>query len=109
MLMNRKYEGNFRELENILRGAIISARINRRDTIQAEDFSLVRESGPIAAGSQMNVNPSLSDENIMLKDIIDYANRIRSSVVEQKVMGVIKSGRDLKSVYLSEGQSEKGD
>jgi len=45
--------------------------------------------------------------NIKLKDIIDYADRKRASIIETKISETRRSSKNLLSVLQSEGLSEK--
>jgi transcriptional regulator with PAS, ATPase and Fis domain len=109
MLVNHEYPGNFRELENILRGAVLSAIGGKRDEILPEDLQVIVEKNSIyqnkaqALGTEFRAN--LGD--IKLRDIIDYADKVAAEIVEEKVKTILSRGRDVKSVLRDEGLPEK--
>jgi len=109
MLVNREYPGNFRELENVLRGAVLSAIGNKRNEILPEDLRVFMEKHSNyqdkvqALGKEFR--PSLGD--IKLRNIIDYADSVAAGIVEEKVRTILSSGKDLKSVLRNEGLPEK--
>lgn len=108
LLINRKYKGNYRELENILRGAIPSAYYAMRKYIAPEDLHFISDTTEnIPKGRNKFSKPSPLNEAIKLKDIISYANNVRSSIIENKVLEVLRNNIDLKSAITAEGLSEK--
>jgi hypothetical protein len=42
-----------------------------------------------------------------LKDIIDYAEKKKASIIETKIHEILSSGKNVKSVLRGEGLSEK--
>ena len=104
MLIKFNYHGNYRELENILRRAIRSAKVSRRNKVLPEDLQLIN--------SQQSEYSSLNDytaayKEIKLKDVIDYANGFRDLLVITKYERTLQEQKDLKSALLSQGLPEK--
>lgn len=109
ILMNHKYEGNYRELENILRGAIASYYFSSRNYISPEDLHFIKGTSEnqrkIDEGNE--TEPVSINNKIKLTNIINYADKIRSSIVEKKVIEVLRHGVDVKSAFIAEGLPEK--
>jgi len=99
-LINKEdYPGNYRELENILLDAVLSAKIEERKEVLPKDISF---------GSTFN-NEALSQvENIKLKDIVEYADKEASalcvSIIQKKLDGIT----DIKNTLKLEGLTEAG-
>ncbi len=97
------YTGNYRELENILMSAVYSAKRKGKDIIRPEDLSLLRTC------EKANEGVKAASENIKLKDIFSYADKVKGYIVEAKIREVIDSGRDIYNVldneYKQEGQT----
>jgi transcriptional regulator with AAA-type ATPase domain len=108
-LLNYKYEGNYRELENILWAAASSAWGEHRKIVLPEDLTVLDNQFETLADDTHQTAPKLkmSCGDIMLKDIIEYTEKISAAMIEEKVISILKSGRSLKSAYLSEGNSKK--
>ncbi|MBN1636315.1 MAG: sigma 54-interacting transcriptional regulator [Deltaproteobacteria bacterium] len=105
-LLSHNYEGNYRELENILKDALISAIIAGKNIIEAKEINL-----PIKIDKK-NPKPKKVEvdskfENIKLKDIIDYADKKKAQIIEQKVKEIIETGATIKSILEKEGCKEK--
>lgn len=109
LLLEHRYPGNFRELENILKSAIRSAEMNGRTEIQPQDLAdVLRKS--ITFYEDKKKSPFTDEPNlagIKLKDIIDHANKQKVRMIETKINEVLNSGKDIKSVLINEGLSEK--
>lgn len=108
-LQQHQYVGNYRELENILRRAIISAQLAGSNTIGAKDlrFDNIADRGGNSA-AQKSSQPARPDTSaIPLKDVIAYANEIRSKTVEDKIRDIYGNGNDLKEVLIKEGLPKK--
>jgi DNA-binding NtrC family response regulator len=97
------YPGNFRDLEGILRNAILSAMSRNDKEIKPEDIQFDAE--------YIAVNHGNTISNIKLKDIVDYAdteaNKLRASIIEAKEREIVDSGRTLNSVLREEGITGK--
>ena len=99
-LINKEdYPGNYRELENILLDAVLSAKIEERKEVLPKDISF---------GSTFN-NEALSQvENIKLKDIVEYADKEASalcvSIIQKKLDGIT----DIKNTLKLEGLTAEG-
>jgi DNA-binding NtrC family response regulator len=120
VLSNHRYAGNYRELENILIQAIISAKSNNRSEIFPEDLKLdygsINKPETVRASDRRD---NMGDEDsqkdgglgslggIKLKDIIEYANRVRASIVEKKMKEASDKGVGIKRVLLDEGLPKK--
>jgi transcriptional regulator with AAA-type ATPase domain len=108
LLSNRKYEGNYRELENILRGALIYVLGDSRKEIKSEDvhfvIDLIKMSSVSGEIRILQTDIELGEGGIT--DIIDYADKVKASIIEDKLLNYLKSGRDLKSAFVAEGKTE---
>lgn len=118
VLQNHRYEGNYRELENILMRAVLSAKSHSRYEILPEDLKLNNEIRGLAMQIankgdgkdiiNLNGKPSIDFlREIKLKDVIDYANKVRASIVEEKMREIIEKGMDIKGTLINEGLPEK--
>lgn len=107
ILLNRHFEGNYRELENILRGAVISALGDSREEILPEDVLSVIELIELSPDDGRNILQSETEHGKgTIADILDYADKVKASIVEDKFVAFMKGGTDLKSVFLDEGKTE---
>jgi len=104
-LMVYQYGGNYRELENILRAAIISSRVRGKTEIGREELAVIEtaETGKTAADAESTA-PAL---NIRLTDIFDYARKVSSNIVEGKIREIVQSGKHLKTAYKQETGSDR--
>lgn len=108
LLLKHDYEGNFRELESILRSGIKVAQAEGRTKIVPRDFKRVLDlTRRFSKGTNLN-SSEISTEEVKLKDIIDHAEKIKASIIESKIRDVTKNGRSLKSILFEEGLSEGG-
>ncbi|NWF91929.1 MAG: sigma-54-dependent Fis family transcriptional regulator [Syntrophaceae bacterium] len=119
VLKNHRYEGNYRELENILMRAILSAKSHNRYEVLPEDLKLNNEitirskNMEVTTGDWKDVEDLKrkvfmdSVNEIKLKDVIEHANKVRASIVEEKVKEIIEKGMDIKRVLINEGLPEK--
>lgn len=107
ILKKFNYKGHYRELENILRHAAISAKTGNREEILQKDLKFVYESNNILLNSKPPEDYIGSLVDIPLKNIIDHANEIRASIVEAKVRSIMKGGRNLKQALAAEGLQMK--
>jgi len=108
ILMQHKYKGNYRELGNILRRAIMSALINERDEIQPEDILSIKETAQrlIQSETKVVLKKAVDFKRIRIIDIIEYADKAKVSLVEKKIVEFLRSGKDLKSIFKAEGLSD---
>ena len=110
ILMNRKYRGNYRELENILVSAVTSTKDGKRNEILPEDLKIV-EKMKLFSNDQEGISGQgyvNQYENIPLIDIIEHSDKMRASIVEAKVKEVMRTSRDMKSVLLAQSVRGKG-
>lgn len=114
-LLKRDYKGNYRELEGILTAVTISAISNDRKNIRMDDCKIVmdnielcdREGGnSIKSESAPLINKQDSISNIPLKDIIVYSEKVQKEMVEAKIIEILKSGSDIKSVLTNDGLTD---
>ena len=109
------YDGkNFRELENILKKALINAYIARRKKILPDDLpeEVRNPSAPEVASKRESAKDVVVDEteNVALKDIINHANKMKKTIVRKKIGNILNKGGNLKVTLQSEGAlKEKGD
>ena len=109
ILLSHKYKGNYRELENILRGAIISYVFSPKNHISSEDFNFINEINEEQdiIGEKDETQPLSKNKIIKLKDVIKHADRERSLIIEKKVIEVLRHGIDVKAALAAEGIPEK--
>lgn len=105
-----EYKGHYRELENILSSAIMKAQQDHRNKILPKDLEEAMDIGEKfygdnRAGLLSSDEPPL--EEIKLKDVIEYADKKKKSIIEAKINEVLGSGNDLKPILKKEGLSEK--
>ncbi len=102
-LRAHEYIGNYRELETILTAAIRKARLQKRDKILSEDLE------ETMSKSKKYFEPEGEDDprDIKLKDIIEYAQKKKVSIIEAKLEEILRSGKHVKAVLREEGLSEK--
>ena len=89
-LLEREYRGHYRELENILTSGIISAMAKGRTEILPEDLEEAIRISERFYGTS-NTESFFNEtalKDVPLKDCIEYANKVRASIVETKVSGV---------------------
>ena len=98
-LVMHKYEGNFRELENILVGAFMTAEIHWRNYVSLEDISF-----PQTASEKW---PDVDVSKIPLNEVFDYAakqsSKFKNRVLKAKREEMIDKYGTLKAAYQSEG------
>lgn len=119
MLKSHKYEGNYRELMNILKPAILKNLVSSRHSFEKdfsaprklslEDFLWVKEflKEPGSDKDELPSPPIPSEGPVKLRDILTYAKGKAASIVEKRLLNILKDGRDIKSVFLAEGNPEK--
>jgi hypothetical protein len=107
-----KYEGyegkNFRELEGILRSAIINAHNRDRKEVLVEDLPPEVRSPQMREVKKVPESDIYNAKDIPLKDILNYANGIRASIIKRKIEGIYQNGKEIKPVLHSEGISTEG-
>ncbi len=101
-LINREeYPGNYRELENILLAAIVSAKEDGRDEILPKDIKFK---------SIANMEKTHQVNDIKLIDIVEYADKEASqlcvSIINEKIDKLKGQGKDIKNTLTSEGLPE---
>jgi len=103
---------NFRELENVLKTAILNAHIARRKVIELNDLPKeVRNPSAkttVTATKEEN-KANFFDElmHVLLKDIIKHADEIKKSIVQEKILSIVRRGGNIKSTLKSEGAIKK--
>jgi len=105
ILKQHEYKGNYRELENILMRATISAKAHNRDEIFSDDLKFMDEINRNSEDSATVKREKYIDslKNIPLKDIVHYADKIRASIVEAKVKELMKGGKSVIKILADEG------
>ncbi len=98
-LTDYRYKGNYRELESILGVAVKLARLNKRDEILPEDLEKILKKDAVKAATEKTFR------NVMLKDIIDYADKKKEAIVKNKLDEIYKTGKTLKTALSSEGMN----
>ncbi|MCP4371028.1 MAG: sigma-54-dependent Fis family transcriptional regulator [Deltaproteobacteria bacterium] len=102
LIRRDNYPGNYRELENILLLAILSAMDEGRDEIIPQDISF---------NNMLNDKKTEQLNDIRLIDIVEYADKEASklcaSIIKGKIDGLKDQGKDIKNTLISEGLSKK--
>tara|TARA_B100000315_G_scaffold249937_1_gene281925 strand:+ start:1163 stop:2494 length:1332 start_codon:yes stop_codon:yes gene_type:complete len=93
------FEGHYRELENIFRIAVISAKFNKRNEILPEDLDFPTKKDY----SELPAHEKTTYKNIKLKDILTHGEERKSEIVKAKIEEVYKDGKNIKNVLKSEG------
>ncbi len=109
VLLSHKYSGgNYRELWNILRSAVIRmrSRSDKEDEIIPEDLFAITRS-PRPDDTEPTPVHEIPIETIKLSEIIPYANAKKAAVVEEQLCRILKDGKDIKSVFIAEGNPPK--
>ncbi len=118
LILKYPFERNYRDLENIFRSAIRSAKKNGRKEIIPEDLRIITETQNFQIDIENNI-PQYNDEdlqNVRTKDIIKYAeneakeitNTILTTIIERKLKKVFKTGKDIKTVLMTDEGLSKG-
>ena len=107
ILKNIDYEGNFRELENILRAALRSASTSERDEILPDDLKNILNKKKSKNKELNTKEEKKSYMHIKLKDILNYAEKKKAEIVEAKIEEVYKNGNDIINALRSEGAIKK--
>jgi transcriptional regulator of acetoin/glycerol metabolism len=119
-LMDYSYEGNYRQLENMLLGAVINAQASlpirqrggtyvymegsKLKAISAKDLlSCAGTDAETLRCEERDKDTGVNHTNIPLKDIVDYAEGVMRSIIEAKVKKVIDQGGDIKQTLIYEG------
>lgn len=114
LIMSYDWPGNYRELQSVLRDALINAQCDGRDELWPTDFwdeltqNAIRqldEKEPLQNKSALNY------ENIKLKDIFTHAKeqakKYEAKIVNAKVNDIMKGGKvNFRSILLKEGLRE---
>jgi hypothetical protein len=109
LLLNHKYKGNYRELENILRGAFASYMFSPKEYLSSEDLNFINDidEDQNAISEEDKIQPLSKNKRIKLKEIIKHADKVWSSIIEEKVKEVLRQGIDVKAALAAEGLPEK--
>jgi transcriptional regulator with AAA-type ATPase domain len=119
ILKSHQYEGNYRELANILKSAILKNIVNSRTSfkedisppkkLKIEDFLWVKEflNEPVSDKNDFPSPPILREGPVKLRDILLYAKGKAASIVEERLLDILNNRRDIKSEWLAEGNLEK--
>ncbi len=107
LIKNHDFEGNYRELESILKKGVKSMLINDRNEIIPTDIidtlKGLKKNYPPALSVPMRNQYEYDLKSVKLKEIIDYADSIKKSIIVNKILEVKRSGKDIKSVLSEEG------
>ncbi|MGD0276481.1 MAG: hypothetical protein ABSB79_10615 [Syntrophales bacterium] len=96
---------NVRELESILEDALINAKIANRKEILIEDLpEKVRENRLNETDEQVT-----DVSKVTLKDIFEYADDRKKSIVKKKIMTLVRSRNNIKETLRSEGVETESD
>jgi transcriptional regulator with AAA-type ATPase domain len=99
LLTNYSFPGNYRELDAVLRQAYIFSRFGKIEVPAVKDRLTESEKTgtPKAGETTANIDAPC------LKDIVDYANRVKKDIVRKKLESVLGNGGTLKGVLRAEG------
>ncbi|MDA8084005.1 MAG: sigma 54-interacting transcriptional regulator [Nitrospiraceae bacterium] len=105
VLLRHNYEGNYRELESIIRFAVRHAQSYKRTEVLPDDIV------PFLSRPATTAAAPIADENnfdmIPLKDIFDYADKVRAEIVEKKVRRVLATGVKIDYSLKTEGYKKQ--
>lgn len=119
MLKSHQYEGNYRELASIFKSAILKNIVNSRHSfekdispprkLRIEDFLWVKEflNEIVSDKDDLSSPPIPFEGPVKLRNILAYAKGITASIVEKRLLDILNDGRNIKSVFLEEGNREK--
>jgi transcriptional regulator with PAS, ATPase and Fis domain len=108
LLLGRHYEGNYRELLNILTFSVMRAKSHGRDKIELGDLDFLSAVKPLTDAShpQQTVSqqqPALDLGQVPLWQIFDEAQKAISPVIEQRVRQAHASYGSIKKALNAEG------
>lgn len=104
LLSSYSYPGNYRELDNIIRGAYVLAAGKKIEAHMLGDE--VNKNGISQEEKAADEETGLSA--VMLKDIIKHADRVKADIVRKRVEAVYRDGRNLKELLMAEGAKVSG-
>ncbi|MFO7666275.1 MAG: sigma 54-interacting transcriptional regulator [Desulfobacterales bacterium] len=105
LILRHNFLGNYRELDNLIRCVYVLAGGKR---IEAD---LLRNEGiGIETDKQKEVTiEETGKKSIMLKDIIEHANKVKTDIVQRRINAVYLSGQNLKRALAAEGMYSNTD
>jgi transcriptional regulator with PAS, ATPase and Fis domain len=104
-LLNYSFPGNYRELDNIIRRAYV---LSERGRIEASVLPDEVRNPDKSASPQEEIKTSDVDK-VLAKDILDYAQDIKTDIVRRKIKSIYSKGQDLKSALRNEGIDKESD
>lgn len=104
LLSKYEYKGNFRQLRVILEAGMREALRDKRTEILKKDVIDILRADKEAQYKE----DAIDIDAIKLKDIFDYAENIKIEIIEQKIAGILRSGKEIKTVLSGEGLNDKG-
>jgi two-component system response regulator AtoC len=104
-LLNYSFPGNYRELDNIIRRAYV---LSERGRIEASVLPDEVRNPDKSASPQEEIKISDVDK-VLVKDILDYAQDIKTDIVRRKIKSIYSKGQDLKSALRNEGIDKESD
>lgn len=107
LLLEYNYPGNYRELSNILKSSLLNSGGSITVDYLPESVKKYRPTEGDQSASA--VNDPLNVEEVTLKDIISHADRVKRAIVEKKIRGIYKTGKDIKNALRSEGVTNDSD
>jgi len=109
-LTSLPFEGNFRELENILRSAILSSEPNPKQVITYVDIkkAMQKKSRPIRQDNmESKIFLGISTDKMRVRDLIDEIDKsnkdIAKKTIEGKLIPLLEAGKKLKTILRDEG------
>ena len=104
LLVNYDFPGNYRELDNIMRRAYILSKGERIEVSALPDeVKVPKDESTPAELSDVDV------DSICMKDIVDFAEKIKKDIVRRKYKSAQSKGQNLKAVLRNEGVTEGKD
>jgi transcriptional regulator with PAS, ATPase and Fis domain len=106
LIENYNFTGNYRELEAILRSAVIEVYIEGRNEIMPADLGLSTSDVNIDCIKYFkNMTPE-SFNSVKLRDIITYsaeeAKNIQKEIITKKVHAIFRDGKNIANVLMDE-------
>ncbi len=105
LLCNYDYKGNFRELCTILEAGLTEALMDNRNEILPEDVTDILNTDK----NNFVQNAEHELDSIKLKDVFDYAEDIKKTIIEKKISRVLNSGKNIKTALSEEGLNQEKD
>ena len=101
-LLKYNYPGNYKELANIIKRAVILDERIELENLPQHVIDLYYESTGNSEKPE-DIWGNIDLDNIHLKNIVEYADSIKSLIICKKIEDVYKSNSEIKEILKSEG------